>query len=255
MPARARAARRRLRRSSPPYNATVSVASSRNAIPLRGRRRLLYDQTVSHHTSRTMRAVLLLVFPLVTVAAPAQLSRAPATAVAVFAGGCFWGVDAVFKHVRGVVRVVSGYSGGSAATAHYGVVSTHTTGHAESVEGTFDPTQGSYGDLLRVFFTVAHDPTELNRQGPDEGTQYRSAIFYATDAQRRTALGYIERLGRDHVFGRPILTEVVPLVRFYPAEEYHQNYLARHPDQPYIVYNDLPKLSQLKEQLPALYRP
>jgi len=127
-----------------------------------------------------MRALLLLVLPLVAAPAPAQLSRAPATEVAVFAGVCFWGVDAVFKHVRGVVRVVSGYSGGSAATAHYGLVSTHTTGHAESVEVTFDPAQVSYGDLLRVFFTVAHDPTELNRQGPDEGPQYRSAIFYAS---------------------------------------------------------------------------
>src|SRR5437899_9519573 len=217
MPARARAARRRLRRSSPPYNATVSVASSRNAIRLRGRRRLLYAQTASHHTSGAMRAVLRLVCPLVPVAAPAQLSRAPATEVAVFAGGCFWGVDAVFKHVRGVVRVVSGYSGGSAATAHYGVVSTHTTGHAESVEVTFDPTQVSYGDLLRVFFTVAHDPTELNRQGPDEGTQYRSVVFYANDGQRRAAAGYIARLERDHVFSRPILAAGVPLVEFHPA--------------------------------------
>ena len=202
-----------------------------------------------------MRALLLLVLPLVAAPAPAQLSRAPATEVAVFAGGCFWGVDAVFKHVRGVVRVVSGYSGGSAATAHYGLVSSHTTGHAESVEVTFDPAQVSYGDLLRVFFTVAHDPTELNRQGPDEGPQYRSAIFYATDAQRQAAQGYMARLERDHVFSRPIVTQVVPLVQFYPAEEYHQNYLARHPDQLYIVYNDLPKLARLKEQLPELYRP
>ena len=202
-----------------------------------------------------MRALLLLVLPLVAAPAPAQLSRAPATEVAVFAGGCFWGVDAVFKHVRGVVRVVSGYSGGSAATARYGLVSSHTTGHAESVEVTFDPAQVSYGDLLRVFFTVAHDPTELNRQGPDEGPQYRSAIFYATDAQRQAAQGYMARLERDHVFSRPIVTQVVPLVKFYPAEEYHQNYLARHPDQLYIVYNDLPKLAQLKERLPELYRP
>src|SRR5437016_12210990 len=132
-----------------------------------------------------MRALLLLVLPLVPAPARAQLSRAPATEVAVFAGGCFWGVDAVFKHVRGVVRVVSGYSGGSAATAHYGVVSTHTTGHAESVEVTFDPTQVSYGDLLRVFFKVAHDPTELNRQGPDAGTQHRSVVSYPNDGQRR----------------------------------------------------------------------
>jgi len=123
------------------------------------------------------------------------------------------------------------------------------------VEVTFDPTQVSYGDLLRVFFTVAHDPTQLNRQGPDEGTQYRSVVFYANDGQRRAAAGYIARLERDHVFDRPIVTEVVPLVRFYPAEEYHQNYLARHPDQPYIVYNDLPKLARLQERLPELYRP
>src|SRR3989442_5543796 len=150
-----------------------------------------------------MRALLLLVLPLVAAPAPAQLSRAPATEVAVFAGGCFWGVDAVFKHVRGVVRVVSGYSGGSAATAHYGVVSTHTTGHAESVEVTFDPTQVSYGDLLRVFFTVAHDPTELNRQGPDEGPQYRSAVFYANDGQRRGAPGHIPRPRRGPRFHRP----------------------------------------------------
>src|SRR3989475_8417140 len=240
MPARARAARRRLRRSSPPYNATVSVASSRNAIRLRGRRRLLYDQTVSHHTSRTMRAVLLLVFPLVTVAAPAQLSRAPATEVAVFAGGRFSGVDAVFKHVRGVARVVSGYSGGSAATAHYGVVSTHTTGHAESVEVTFDPTQVSYGDLLRVFFTVAHDPTELNRQGPDEGTQYRSVVFYANEDQQRITAAYIAQLESAHVFKHRIVTEVVPLKAFYEAEAYHQDYLNRHPESSYIQYNDLP---------------
>src|SRR3989454_9198847 len=177
-----------------------------------------------------MRAALLLVFPFLTVPAPAQLSRAPATEIAVFAGGCFWGVDAVFKHVRGVVRVVSGYSGGSAATAHYGVVSSHTTGHAESVEVTFDPAQVSYGDLLRVFFTVAHDPTELNRQGPDEGPQYRSAIFYANDGQRRAAAGYIARPERGHVFHPPVVTAGGPLVRVYPAAEYHQNYLARHPD-------------------------
>lgn len=173
---------------------------------------------------------------------------------AVFAGGCFWGVDAVFRHVRGVKRVVSGYAGGNAVTAHYEIVSTNTTGHAESVEVTYDPAQVSYGDLLRVFFTVAHDPTQLNRQGPDVGTQYRSVVFYTTDAQRQAALGYIEHMQRDHVFPRPIVTQVMPLDRFYPAEEYHQNYLARHSDQPYIVYNDLPKLTRLQEQLPELYQ-
>jgi peptide-methionine (S)-S-oxide reductase len=196
-----------------------------------------------------------LVVSLAVSPAASQFVRAPATETAVFAGGCFWGVDAVFKHVRGVVRVVSGYSGGSAATAHYNLVSTDTTGQADSVEVTYDPTQVSYRELLRVFFTVAHDPTQLDRQGPDEGTQYRSVVFHAGDAQRRAALSYIDTLRRDHVFSRPIVTQVVPLVRFYPAEEYHQNYLARHPDQPYIVYNDLSKLAQLKERLPELYRP
>src|SRR6266851_3451373 len=175
--------------------------------------------------------------------------------MAVFAGGCFWGVDAVFKHVKGVSRVVSGYSGGSASTAQYDTVSTGATGHAESVEVTYDPAQVTYGELLRVFFTVAHDPTQLDRQGPDEGTQYRSVVFYASDAQRRAALGYIDTLRRDHLFSQAIVTQVVPLVLFYPAEEYHQSYLARHPDQPYIVYNDLPKLARLKERLPELYRP
>ncbi|HYL20537.1 MAG TPA: peptide-methionine (S)-S-oxide reductase MsrA [Gemmatimonadales bacterium] len=204
-----------------------------------------------------MRAAVAVPLLVSLAASPAdsQLARPPVTETAVFAGGCFWGVDAVFKHVAGVVRVVSGYSGGGAATASYGLVSTGTTGHAESVEVTYDPAHVSYGALLRVFFTVAHDPTELNRQGPDEGTQYRSAVFYAGDAQRRAALAYIDELQRDHVFSRPVVTQVVPLVRFYPAEEHHQNYLARHPDQPYIVYNDLPKLALLKQRLPELYRP
>jgi peptide-methionine (S)-S-oxide reductase len=197
----------------------------------------------------------LLVASLAAPPAASQRPQTPTTETAVFAGGCFWGVDALFKHVRGVVRVVSGYSGGSAATAHYNLVSTDTTGHAESVEVTYDPAQLSYGELLRVFFTVAHDPTELDRQGPDEGTQYRSAVLYSSDAQRRAARGYIDGLRRDHLFSRPIVKQVVPLVRFYPAEAYHQNYLARHPDQPYIVYNDLPKLARLKDQLPELYRP
>jgi peptide-methionine (S)-S-oxide reductase len=204
-----------------------------------------------------MRASVAFVIVVSLAPSPAasQRPQTPTTETAVFAGGCFWGVDAVFKHVRGVVRVVSGYAGGSAATAHYNVVSTDTTGHAESVEVTYNPTQVSYGELLRVLFSVAHDPTQLNRQGPDEGAQYRSAVFYASDAQRRAALSYIDGLRRDHLFSRPIVTQVVPLERFYPAEEYHQNYLARHPDQPYIVYNDLPKLARLKEQLPELYRP
>ena len=174
--------------------------------------------------------------------------------IAVLAGGCFWGVDAVFKHVKGVSSVVSGYSGGGAATAHYQVVSTGATGHAESVKITYDPSQISYSELLRVFFSVAHDPTQLNRQGPDVGSQYRSAIFYANDAQKETAQAYIAQLTKAGVFSGPIVTQVVPFARFYAAEDYHQNYLANHPYQPYIVFNDMPKLKRLQQQFPALYR-
>lgn len=188
-------------------------------------------------------------------AATAQAASPAPTDTAVFAGGCFWGVDAVFRHVRGVLRVVSGYAGGGAATAHYPIVSTGMTGHAESVEVTFDPTRVSYDQLLQVFFTVAHDPTELNRQGPDAGTQYRSGIFYSTKTQERAAQAYIARLTRERRFDKPIVTQVAPLDRFYPAEAYHQDYLAHHLDQPYIVYNDLPKLRRLQQQLPSLYRP
>jgi peptide-methionine (S)-S-oxide reductase len=178
---------------------------------------------------------------------------APQTAV--FAGGCFWGVDAVFKHVKGVIRVVSGYAGGDAANPTYGQVSTGTTGHAESVEVTYDPTQVSYDQLLQVFFVVAHDPTQLNRQGPDEGTQYRSAVFYASPEQQHAAAAAIAAFTKQHLYAGPIVTQVVALTHFYPAEEYHQNYLARHPDQPYIIYNDLPKLRRLAERFPALYQP
>jgi len=165
----------------------------------------------------------------------------------------FWGVDGVFKHVKGVSRVVSGYAGGAADTANYETVSTGTTGHAESVQITFDPSKVSYDDLLEVFFLVAHDPTELNRQGPDSGTQYRSSIFYANDEQKKMADDYIAQLNQKQSFSKPIVTKVVPLPGFYPAEAYHQNYLALHPDQPYIVINDLPKLDRLRESLPELY--
>jgi peptide-methionine (S)-S-oxide reductase len=174
---------------------------------------------------------------------------------AVFSGGCFWGVDAVFKHVKGVTKVVSGYAGGAADTAHYEIVSTGTTGHAESVQVSYDPSKVSYDDLLKVFFFVAHDPTELNRQGPDSGTQYRSSIFYANDAQKKMADDYIAQLDQKHAFSGPIVTKVAPLTGFYPAEDYHQNYLELHPDQPYIVYNDLPKLAQFQKDLPGLYQP
>jgi peptide-methionine (S)-S-oxide reductase len=173
---------------------------------------------------------------------------------AVLAGGCFWGMEGVFEHVKGVSRVVSGYAGGDAKTAAYDQVSTGTTGHAESVRITYDPSQITYGQLLKVYFGVAHDPTELNRQGPDSGSQYRSAVFYADDEQRRIAEAYIAQLGAAHVFPAPIVTQVTPLRGFYAAEAYHQGYLERHPYQPYIVLNDLPKIAALKDTLPALYR-
>jgi peptide-methionine (S)-S-oxide reductase len=173
-------------------------------------------------------------------------------AVAVLAGGCFWGVEAVFEHVKGVTDVVSGYAGGSSQAAHYEMVGTGRTGHAESVQITYDPSQISYGKLLQVFFTVAHDPTQLNRQGPDEGTQYRSAIFYQSEEQKRVAEAYIRQLTEAKAFRHPIATKVVPLPAFYPAEEYHQNYIARNPGNPYVIYNDLPKLSELKKRFPEL---
>jgi peptide-methionine (S)-S-oxide reductase len=176
------------------------------------------------------------------------------TQTAVFAGGCFWGVEAVFERLNGVSDAVSGFAGGSKATAHYEVVSTGTTGHAESVQVTYDPAKISYGQLLKVFFAVAHDPTELNRQGPDEGTQYRSAIFYATPEQQAVAEAYIRQLDTAKIFGKRIVTQVVPLEGFYPAEAYHQHFLVQHPDYPYIVYNDLPKLEHLKKEFPELLR-
>ena len=181
--------------------------------------------------------------------------RTPVTGLqtAVFAGGCFWGVDAVYKHVKGVTRVVSGYAGGAAATARYDEVGSGETGHADSVQVTYDPAIVSYGTLLKVFFTVAHDPTELNRQGPDTGPQYRSTIFFASEEQKGAAAAYIAELDKAKLYRRPIVTTLEPLKAFFPAEAYHQNYLALHPTQPYIVYNDLPKLEALKSRLPELY--
>lgn len=173
---------------------------------------------------------------------------------AVFAGGCFWGVDAVFKHVKGVSEVESGYAGGGASTASYEQVSSGATGHAEAVRIRFDPAQVSYQQLLQVFFSVAHDPTQLNRQGPDVGSQYRSAIFYTSADQQKVASAYIRQVTDAHTFAKPVVTQVVPLQQFYRAEAYHQNYLALHPDQPYIVFNDLPKLAHLRRQFPVLYK-
>lgn len=178
----------------------------------------------------------------------------PAEQMVVFAGGCFWGVDAVFKHVKGVSEVVSGYAGGNADTAHYEQVSNGDTGHAESVRVRFNPSQVSYRQLLQVFFSVAHDPTQLNRQGPDTGSQYRSAIFYTSAEQQQLAQDYIRQLTAERTFSAPIVTQVVPLQQFYPAEEHHQNYLALHPYQPYIMFNDMPKLEHLRKQFPALYQ-
>ncbi len=172
---------------------------------------------------------------------------------AVLAGGCFWGVQAVFQHVKGVISATSGYAGGSAKTAEYEIVSTGETGHAESVQVVYDPAQITYGELLRVFFSVAHDPTELNRQGPDEGTQYRSSIFYGNDEQKKIAEAYIAQLDQAKVFRHAIATKVVPLQAFYPAEAYHQNYAALHPNQPYIMFNDAPKVDHLKREFPDLY--
>jgi peptide-methionine (S)-S-oxide reductase len=184
----------------------------------------------------------------------APLAGSKSEQTAVLAGGCFWGVEAVFEHVKGVTDVKSGYSGGSTATAQYEKVSTGETGHAESVKITYDPSQISYGQLLKVFFSVAHDPTELNRQGPDSGTQYRSAIFFASDEQKRIAQAYIDQLNRAKVFARPIVTEVASLNSFSEAEAYHQDYLVNHPDEPYIVLNDMPKVENLKKQFPKLYK-
>jgi peptide-methionine (S)-S-oxide reductase len=172
----------------------------------------------------------------------------------VFSGGCFWGVQAVFQHVKGVLSATSGYSGGEAKSAQYEVVSTGETGHAESVKVVFDPSQVSYGQLLHVFFSVAHDPTELNRQGPDEGTQYRSAIFYTTPEQLKITQAYISQLETAHTFKHKIVTQVAPLKGFYPAEAYHQNYATLHPDSMYIRFNDAPKVENLKKQFGQLYR-
>jgi len=199
--------------------------------------------------------IRMLFSPLATMIAGVVSSHAPPTEqVAVFSGGCFWGVQAVFQHVVGVTNAVSGYAGGDAATARYDRVSEGNTGHAESVRVTFDPTRVSYEQLLQVFFNIAHDPTQLNYQGPDHGPQYRSAIWFTSSEQQATAKAYIAQLTKAKAFPRPIVTEVSALGAFYPAESYHQDYATIHPHQPYIMFNDAPKVSRLKQQIPALYR-
>lgn len=191
---------------------------------------------------------------MLNLGAASNANAAPAEQTAVFAGGCFWGVDAVFRHVKGVSEVVSGYTGGSADTAHYEQVSKGDTGHAESVLIRFDPQQVSYQQLLQIFFRVVHDPTKYNRQGPDVGAQYRSAIFYTSAQQQNITQSYIQQFTATRTFSAPIFTQVVPLQQFYPAEEYHQNYYALHRYMGYIVANDVPKLKQLRKQFPALYQ-
>jgi peptide-methionine (S)-S-oxide reductase len=196
--------------------------------------------------------------PAVAVPVPAPTFDAGKTAgteqTAVLAGGCFWGVQGVFEHLNGVHRVLAGYAGGSRDTAHYALVGTGATGHAESVQITYDPQLVSYGEILQVFFSVAHDPTQLNAQGPDVGSQYRSEIFYLDDTQRQVASAYIAQLSKAGLFRAPIVTRVNPFTGFYPAEDYHQDFLLQHPDNPYIAYNDLPKIQNFQKLLPTLYR-
>ncbi len=201
------------------------------------------------------RIVLILVAPVMPHLASAQPpSGGGPLQSAVFAGGCFWGVEGVFEHVRGVRSATSGYAGGDMRNPSYDAVSSGRTGHAEAVRVVFDPAEVTYGELLQVFFSVAHDPTQLNRQGPDRGTQYRSAVFYTEDRQRRAVEAFIEHATRAGVYDAPIVTQVAPLDRFYEAEEYHQDYMEHHPYQPYIVIHDAPKVAALRRRWPALYR-
>lgn len=192
-------------------------------------------------------------FPAPAVDAPLAAAKSQQTAV--FAGGCFWGTQAVFEHLKGVSSATSGYAGGYVKSPSYESVSLGVTGHAETISIVYDPSKITYGQLLMVFFSVAHDPTQWNRQGPDTGSQYRSAIFYISEEQKRIAQAYIAQLDAAKVYSRPIVTKVEPFQAFYPAENYHQGYLKNNPDSPYIVYNDLPKLENLKKVFPSLYQP
>ena len=192
--------------------------------------------------------------PVPPAAQDAPLAQSPGKQTAVFAGGCFWGTQSVFERVKGVLTTTAGYAGGSASTTTYDQVTTETTGHAESVRVVYDPSKITYGQLLRVFFSVAHDPTQLNRQGPDVGTSYRSAIFYTSDEQRKISLAYIAQLDAAHVFPKPIVTQVVPLKAFYDAESYHQDYALHNPNNPYIQVCDRPKIEALKQQFPELFQ-
>jgi len=221
----------------------MTASSARTFFALLG---ILAGATACNARAGTAAAV-----PAPAVDAPRATAAGQQTAV--IAGGCFWGIQAVFQHVKGVVSATSGYSGGTAKAAEYETVSSGETGHAESVQIVYDPSQITYGELLRIFFSVAHDPTQLNRQGPDEGTQYRSVIFYSNDEQKKIAEAYIAQLDGAKVFPRRIVTQIVPLKAFYPAEAYHQNYAAAHPNNPYIVFNDAPKVAHLRQEFPDLY--
>ncbi len=211
-------------------------------------KRLLLSLSFSLAAAFSMNAAGAFPEPAVDIPASAEHGKQ----VAVLAGGCFWGVAGVFERVKGVTDVVSGFSGGEKSTAHYERVSEGNTGHAESVKITYDPAQITYGQLLMVYFSVTHDPTELNRQGPDSGTQYRSAIFYMNDDQKRVAEAYIQQLDAAHVYSRPIVTQVAACKGFYAAEAYHQHFLDNNPNYPYIVYNDLPKIAALKKEFPQM---
>jgi len=220
---------------------------------------------MSRFSSIAKRTLAALMIPAVTAGVSFAAATLPDPAVdtpaastkgvetAVLAGGCFWGVEAVFEHLKGVTQVVSGYSGGTSESAKYNVVSSGATAHAEAVRISYDPSRITYGQLLKVFFSVAHDPTQLNRQGPDTGKQYRSAIFYANDEQKKVAQAYVAQLNAAKTFPRPVVTEIAPLKAFYEAEAYHQDYAARNPTQPYIVAHDLPKVANLQQRFPDLY--
>ena len=212
---------------------------------------LFMSMTMACNTAQSSASTAVTVPSSPTSASPSPAAKGEQ--VAIFSGGCFWGVEAVFGHVKGVTDVTSGYSGGSKDTADYETVSGGKTGHAESVKIKFDPTIVTYPQLLEVFFSVAHDPTQLNYQGPDHGTQYRSAIFYTDDGQRQAALAFLEKMKQDKVYSAPIVTQVVPFEAFYDAESYHQDYMRHNPNEPYIVYNDAPKVAALKKKFPDRY--
>jgi peptide-methionine (S)-S-oxide reductase len=230
---------------------TNQNAPTRRRVALMGSALLLIPfLAMAGQSSRAAESAVVIPPPAADAAAPGG----DGMQTAVLAGGCFWGVQAVFQHTKGVTQAVSGYAGGEQKTAHYEMVGSGRTGHAESVQVTFDPKQISYGKILQIYFSVAHNPTELNRQGPDTGPQYRSAIFYANDDQKRVAEAYIAQLNNAHAYSRPIVTQVNALSAFYPAEDYHQDYATIHPENPYIVYNDAPKIANMKRIFADIYQ-